>query len=188
MTRVVTLKFPVSQMWWKMLPFTLWFNVKDTVLSRDFLQTPIWKTWAEHALVKIKVPRAVTLLCLRAQCKVLQLLNTVCWQAGQCGRWSISLVSVLTFIMVPSKPISAGQATPVCCKCKRGHFTSRVNRSVPILYSYLSGKANPLWGGKQTRGPAQNRTWTARCAWRVTWNELWPLYVFSLQTPYILSS
>lgn len=155
MTEVVTLKFPVSQTCWKMLPFTFWFNVKDRVLSRDVLQTPTWKTWAEHASVKIKMPRAIMLLCLSTQCKVLKLLNTVCWQAGQCGRWGISLISVL--ITVPSNPMNAGLAMPIC-KRKHSCFTLSVTyleckRNVSLLYFYLSGKANPLWGRKQTRSP-----------------------------------
>lgn len=50
-TRVVTLKVPVSQMCWKLFLIT-WFSVKDTLLSRGFLQTPAWKTGAEHALVR----------------------------------------------------------------------------------------------------------------------------------------
>lgn len=43
------------------------------------------------------------------------------------------------------------------CKCRHSCFTSGVtylerNRNVSLLF-YLSGKANPLWGRKQTRSP-----------------------------------
>lgn len=73
---LLALKFLVSQMFWKMLPFTLWFNVKDKVLPSASFPAPIWMRRAEFGLKEL---RATVTLCPGTQCKVLKLLSPVCW-------------------------------------------------------------------------------------------------------------
>lgn len=115
--------FAESSQWWQELspssflsqnvlqnaPIHVLIQCKRYSSYQRFLGNTHLKTRAQHALVKIKVPRAMALpWCLRALGKEdLKLLSTVGWQAGQWNRWSVGLTSVLMFIMVLPKPISA---------------------------------------------------------------------------------